>query len=76
MDVTGLTPSTTYHFRVVASNPFGASVAPDQTFTTGPEAAVLPPPGKTACKKGQVQHNGKCAKRHKHRKRHRRGARR
>ena len=33
-DVTGLTPSTTYHFRVVAVNSAGTSVGNDMTFTT------------------------------------------
>lgn len=33
--VTGLTPGTTYHFRVVASNPSGTSNGADQTFVTG-----------------------------------------
>jgi hypothetical protein len=34
-DISGLTPNTTYHFRVVASNALGGPVdGPDQTFTT------------------------------------------
>jgi len=33
-DVTGLTPSTTYHFRLVATNSAGTSVGNDMTFTT------------------------------------------
>jgi predicted GH43/DUF377 family glycosyl hydrolase len=36
--LTGLTPSTTYHFRIVATSPAGTAVGADQTFTT------LPPP--------------------------------
>jgi hypothetical protein len=32
--VTGLTPSTTYHFRVVATNPSGTSNGTDQVFFT------------------------------------------
>lgn len=40
--VSGLSPSTTYHFRLVAKNPTGTSRGIDRTFkTTGPE---LPPP--------------------------------
>jgi hypothetical protein len=30
----GLTPSTTYHFRIVASNSLGTFIGPDQTLTT------------------------------------------
>lgn len=32
--VVGLTPNTTYHFRVVATNVAGATVGTDRTFTT------------------------------------------
>ena len=32
--ITGLTTSTTYHFRIVAASPGGASYGNDQTFTT------------------------------------------
>jgi len=32
--VTGLAPSTTYHFRLVAMNPSGRAFGPDLTFTT------------------------------------------
>ena len=35
-DLTGLTPGTTYHYRVVATNPYGRTVGPDDTFTTLP----------------------------------------
>ncbi len=46
--LTGLTPGTTYHFRVTATNPSGTSPGLDQTFTTpgpptprtGPATAV------------------------------------
>ncbi|HTI69105.1 MAG TPA: LamG-like jellyroll fold domain-containing protein [Candidatus Limnocylindria bacterium] len=31
--ITGLTPGSTYHFRLVASNSFGVSIGADQTFT-------------------------------------------
>jgi hypothetical protein len=38
--LTGLSPSTTYHFRVVAKNASGTTTGDDQTFTTAaPEAA-------------------------------------
>ena len=39
----GLTPSTTYHYRLVAISAAGTSYGPDETFTTTP-----PPPTVTA----------------------------
>jgi len=41
-EVTGLSPSTTYHFRIVAANASGTTDGADQTFTTQP-----PPPSVT-----------------------------
>ncbi|HEY1485242.1 MAG TPA: choice-of-anchor Q domain-containing protein [Micromonosporaceae bacterium] len=38
--LTGLTPGTTYHYRLVATSPDGAATSPDATFTT-----ALAPPG-------------------------------
>jgi NHL repeat len=38
--ITGLAPGTTYHFRLVATNPSGATEGADMTFTTAP----APPP--------------------------------
>ena len=35
-ELTGLQPGTTYHYRVIASNPLGQAVGGDQTFTTPP----------------------------------------
>ncbi len=35
-EITGLSPNTTYHFRVVATNFFGPREGSDQTFTTSP----------------------------------------
>jgi hypothetical protein len=34
--LTGLTPGTTYHYALVASNPGGTTTGPDYTFTTAP----------------------------------------
>jgi len=39
-DVTGLTPGTTYHFRLQASNANGANVGSDATFATPPPPAI------------------------------------
>jgi hypothetical protein len=40
--VTGLAPSTTYHFRVVATNPSGTVNGADLTFTTPAAGAATP----------------------------------
>ncbi len=37
----GLLPGTTYHYRVVASNPGGNTYGPDQTFRTAPRAPMF-----------------------------------
>ena len=41
--ISGLTPNTTYHFRIVATNASGTTVGADHTFTTGaiPSATTL-----------------------------------
>ena len=36
--VTGLSPGTTYHYRIVATNLYGVSHGSDMTFTTGTKA--------------------------------------
>src|SRR6478672_11531863 len=41
-DVTGLAPSTTYHYRLVATNPSGTVNGADATFTT-PAPGAAPP---------------------------------
>jgi DNA-binding beta-propeller fold protein YncE len=38
-EISGLQPATTYHFRVVASNPTGTTKGEDRTFTTYPPSA-------------------------------------
>lgn len=45
-DVTGLAPTTTYHFRVVASNASGTTAGADASFTT--TAAGAPPAAQNA----------------------------
>lgn len=39
-DVSGLTPGTTYHFRVVATNPSGSIPGKDHAFTTRPAVSI------------------------------------
>lgn len=43
--VAGLTPSTTYHYRLVATNAAGVSRGEDRTFTTAATPANPQPPG-------------------------------
>jgi hypothetical protein len=38
--ITGLTPGTTYHYRLVAQNAAGTSAGADQTVTAGPPSQV------------------------------------
>lgn len=45
--VTGLTPNTTYHYRLAASNAGGNGEGPDATFNTS-EVAAAPPPSSGA----------------------------
>jgi hypothetical protein len=40
--LSGLTPGTTYHYRIIATNDTGTTVGPDATFTT---TGTAPPPG-------------------------------
>jgi phosphodiesterase/alkaline phosphatase D-like protein len=54
---TGLTPGTTYHFRLVTNNAGGSAYGADQTFTTAPAAApaaavTSPAPNATTGKAG------------------------
>ncbi len=69
--LSGLAPGTVYHFRVVATNEFGATDGVDQSFTTSPQPSTVNPGGK-ACKKGFVKKHGKCVRKPKpkHKKRH------
>jgi hypothetical protein len=41
--ITGLAPSTVYHFRLVATNPSGSDFGADMTFTTAASPYTLPP---------------------------------
>jgi hypothetical protein len=69
-DISGLTPNTTYHYRVVAANADGTISSRDQTFTTGQAAPQPGGGGQLSCKKPKVKRHGKCVKPH-HRKKHR-----
>ncbi len=60
VDLSGLSPATTYHLRVVSSNGIGTTTGEDQAFTTATEPAVAPPPA--PCRKGFVKRHGKCVK--------------
>ncbi|MGA8744564.1 MAG: hypothetical protein WB507_01715 [Solirubrobacterales bacterium] len=76
--LSGLTPATTFHYRVVATNSIGAASGPDQTFTTGAEPTVVQKP--VTCKHGFVEKHGRCVKKpHPHRghrrRKHHRGSR-
>jgi hypothetical protein len=42
-DLAGLTPGTTYHYRVIATNASGTTVGADQTFRTNGTAPPPPP---------------------------------
>jgi hypothetical protein len=44
--LTGLTPGTTYFYRVTATNTYGTASGPAETFTTA-KASGTPPPGKS-----------------------------
>lgn len=46
--VSGLSPRTTYHFRLVAENAGGPSYGTDQTFTTAPIPIITPTPPSVA----------------------------
>jgi phosphodiesterase/alkaline phosphatase D-like protein len=54
-DVSGLSPSTMYHFRISATNPAGTSVGADATFTT---TASEPPAVLTGIASGVAQTSG------------------
>jgi hypothetical protein len=72
-----LAQGTTYHFRVVASNEFGTTTGPDQSFTTQSATPPPPPPPPTEvkCRKGFVKRHGRCVKKHHRKHRHGTGGR-
>ena len=44
--IAGLSPATTYHFRLVATNPLGAAAGPGKTFATYPAPIAGLPDGR------------------------------
>ena len=70
--ISGLTPETTYHFRIVLTNAFGTTAGPDQTFATlAAPVITLPRPKPPKCRKGFVKKHGRCVKEHPKRRQHR-----
>ena len=63
IDVNGLAPLTTYHFRAVAANAIGTEVGPDQIFNTAAEATQPPEEEPKPCKRGFVKRHGRCVRR-------------
>lgn len=59
-EISGLTPSTTYHFRVVAINGVGTGEGVDQVLTTAPSVPV--PTESVRCKHGFVKRHRRCVK--------------
>lgn len=55
-DLSGLTPGTAYHFRVIATNATGTTVGADRTFTT--TGTAPPPPPAPSATTGAAQVNG------------------
>ena len=62
--LTGLSPHTTYHYRLMATNQSGPATGGDQVFTTAAEKGQEPPPPPPKCRKGKVRRHGKCVKKH------------
>jgi hypothetical protein len=56
----GLTPGTTYHYRLVASNPGGSAATADKTFTTAPASTLTlsAPPDRKVDEKWPVSASG------------------
>ncbi len=53
-NLAALTPSTTYHFRIVAANAIGTTAGADQVFTTAANPQVLTAPGAPLAVTGAV----------------------
>ncbi len=57
-DLSGLKPSTTYHYRLKVVDEAGTRYGPDRTFTTGPELPVVSTAGATKVKTGSATLGG------------------
>ena len=53
-NLTGLSPNTTYHYRILATNPGGTTYGADQTFSTG----AIPSPGASTSPASAVSPTG------------------
>jgi hypothetical protein len=72
--VGGLSPSTTYHYRAVATNEFGQAPSRDETFTTPPVRRSEPPLRRAKkCKTGFTRRKGRCVRKHRRHAKHRSG---
>lgn len=49
--ISGLTPATTYHYRIVAANSYGVARGKDMTFTTRPETVLCKASESSLCSK-------------------------
>ena len=78
VDLDGLRPGTTYHFRFSATSSGGTAYGADQTLRTledtcdtnealCPVVAIPAEARTTKCAKGKVRRNGRCVKRKRHR---------
>ena len=56
--ITGLTPNTTYHFRLVATNPSGSDSGSDLTFTTTSSPYTLPASVSIAAQPAKITFGG------------------
>jgi phosphodiesterase/alkaline phosphatase D-like protein len=70
VQLSGLQPGTTYHFRAVAKNGIGARAGDDHIFTTAP-APTTERPAPKKCRAAYFRRHGHCVKKHRKRRHHR-----
>jgi hypothetical protein len=58
VQISGLQPNTTYHYRVIAESPLGTAVGPDKTFTTFPLVDLVNDPCPNALARKQTKTAG------------------